>query len=103
MATKVLHLKRPRLFPVLDSLVVDLIGGPAYVKRPAELLLHLRDQGRANLTSLTAIKAELASQEQPFERSLVRILDALLWSSQPTAGIAAMLGAWEHRVRRRSG
>jgi hypothetical protein len=102
VATKVLHLKRPRLFPVLDSLVVDLIGGLAYVPRPARLLLHLRQQGRANLATLTAIKAELAAQDQPLERSLVRILDALLWSSHPTAGIAATLGDWEHRVRPRS-
>lgn len=103
VATKVLHLKRPRLFPVLDSLVVDLIGGLAYLQRPAKLLLHLREQGRANLTALTAIQAELAAQEQPLERSLVRILDALLWSSHPTAGIAATLSGWEHRIRPRSG
>lgn len=102
VATKVLHLKRPRLFPVLDSLVVDLIGGLAYVARPARLLLHLREQGRSNLETLLAIQAELAARDQPLERSLVRILDALLWSSHPAAGIAATLGDWEHRVRRRS-
>lgn len=103
VATKVLHLKRPRLFPVLDSLVIELIGGLAFVPRPAKLLLHLREQGRANLTTLTAIKADLAAQDQPLERSLVRILDALLWSSHPAAGIAATLGDWEHRMRPRSG
>ena len=102
VATKVLHLKRPRLFPVLDSLVIDLIGGLANVAHPAQLLLHLRQQGRANLETLLAIQAELAARDQPLERSLVRILDALLWSSHPAAGIAATLGDWEHLVRPRS-
>ncbi|HEX2766788.1 MAG TPA: DUF6308 family protein [Candidatus Limnocylindria bacterium] len=99
VATKVLHLKRPRLFPVLDSLVVDLIGGLGFVSRPSRLLIHLREQGRANLTSLTAIQRELADHPDRYERSLVRILDALLWSSHPTAGIAPGLKDWEHRIR----
>jgi hypothetical protein len=101
VATKVLHLKRPRLFPVLDSLGVDLIGGPAYVTQPGKLLSHLRAQGRANLATLTAIQEHLASQTTPYQRSFVRILDALLWSSHPTAGIAGTLGDWEHRIRPR--
>lgn len=101
VATKVLHLKRPRLFPVLDSLVVDLIGGAAYMSQPANLLAHLRAQGRANLAVLTAIQQHLASQTTPYQRSFVRILDALLWSSHPTAGIAGTLVDWEHRVRPR--
>jgi hypothetical protein len=99
VATKVLHLKRPRLFPVLDSLVVELIGGLAEVAHSARLLVHLREQGRANLASLAAIQRTLANHPARYERSLVRILDALLWSSHPTAGIAPGLTTWEHRIR----
>lgn len=102
VATKVLHLKRPRLFPVLDSLVVEQIGGLAYVKnQPARLLVHLREQGRRNLPVLRSTQAVLAAHRPPYERTLVRILDALLWSTHPTAGLASMLGRWEHTIRLR--
>lgn len=102
VATKVLHLKRPRLFPVLDSLVIEQIGGLAHVKRPARLLLHLREQGRRNLPALRAAQEYLAARRPPYERSLVRILDALLWATHPTAGLASMLGRWEHVLRLRA-
>lgn len=98
VATKVLHLKRPRLFPVLDSLVVDQIGGGG--RTPAELLTHLRRQGRANLDVLARVQGELDQLGWP--RTLVRICDALLWSTNPTAGLAAQFGAWEHVVRPRA-
>lgn len=92
--TKVLHLKRPSLFPVLDSLVIQQIGG---VGRPAiKLLDHLRSVGRTNLKALTTISAALTAVS--ILRTEVRILDALLWSSHPGAGLASKLGSWEHRV-----
>lgn len=102
VATKVLHLKRPRLFPVLDSLVIEQIGGLAHVKRPARLLLHLREQGQRNFPALRAAQKYLAARHPPYERSLVRILDALLWATHPTAGLASMLGRWEHVLRLRA-
>jgi hypothetical protein len=44
--SKVLHLKRPRLFPVMDSFVVQQLGvGSTLV---IEVLDHLRIVGRAN-------------------------------------------------------
>lgn len=101
VATKVLHLKRPRLFPVLDSLVVEQIGGLAYVKQPARLLIHLREQGRRNLPALRSTQAVLAAHRPAYDRTLVRILDALLWVTHPTAGLASMLGRWEHTIRLR--
>jgi hypothetical protein len=102
VASKVLHLKRPRLFPVLDSLVVEQVGGMAYVKQPARLLLHLRAQGRNNLTALRSVQQELAAHQPPYTRTLVRVLDALLWATHPTAGLASMLGRWEHVLRLRT-
>lgn len=98
VATKVLHLKRPRIFPVLDSLVLEQIGA---ISQPVTVLLdHLRAVGRSNLAQLTSIEAGLA--ESGYQRTLVRILDGLLWASHPDAGLAPKLGDWERVVRRRS-
>lgn len=95
VATKVLHLKRPRLFPVLDSLVAEQVGG---VGRPAMALLeHVRTIGRMNLDSLTRIAAALKTVD--IDRTEVRILDVLLWTSHPAAGLSGRLAQWEHRFR----
>lgn len=92
VTTKVLHLKRPRLIPVLDSYVVQMLGGappapevsPNAVAMTAIILIeHLREQGRANLPVLQAVQQHLAARG--IERTLVRILDALLWLSHPGA------------------
>ncbi len=95
VATKVLHVKRPGLFPVLDSLVLQQLGATESVA-PVAIVKHLRVEGRRNLDALRAIQAALRPAH---ERSLVRILDALLWSSHPAAGIAPVLGGWEHVLR----
>jgi hypothetical protein len=92
VATKMLHLKRPRLFPILDSLVVQMLGFAAPHNKSPEvraahgvrLVRHVREQGRRNLAVLEAVQAELAGDQ--IERSLVRILDAVLWASHPAAG-----------------
>jgi hypothetical protein len=74
VATKVLHLKRPSLIPILDSLVVEQIGG---VGRPAiDLLLHLRAEGQRNRFALRQVQASL--KQARITRTLVRILDTLL-------------------------
>lgn len=100
VATKVLHLKRPRLVPVLDRLVLEQLGGMP-TTAPIDLVHHLRSEGRANLEPLRAIQASLAARKadgRPIRRSLVRILDALLWATHPAAGLAPQLGRWEVRV-----
>jgi hypothetical protein len=87
-----LHLKRPRLFPVLDSLVAQMLGGTVAddapvgvrVARATELTTHVRREGRRNLAVLTELQRRL--DEAGIERSLVRILDAALWLSHPAAG-----------------
>lgn len=84
VATKMLHLKRPRLFPIIDGLVVQMLGGgisgdatsAVKAEQATRLILHLRVQGRRNLAALETIRIRLGQ-----ERSLVRILDAVLWSS----------------------
>jgi hypothetical protein len=103
MASKILHLKRPAFFPVLDSLVVEQIGGTS--EKPIELILQIREQGRANLRALGIIQAELKELEldgKPIVRTRVRILDALLWTSHPQTSLPPKeLNSWERVMRRR--
>jgi hypothetical protein len=104
VATKMLHLKRPRLFPVLDQLVADMLGAPISTEAPPDvraaqatrLVVHLRDQGQRNVGALRQIQNDLAAKK--LERSLVRILDAILWSSHPAAGFQAARRVFECRV-----
>jgi hypothetical protein len=94
VATKVLHLKRPSLFPVLDLLVVQQVGGVG--RAPIDLLLHLRAEALRNRLALYQVQTNL--QEMQISRTLIRILDALLWSSHPGAGITALTD-WERVIR----
>ena len=93
VATKMLHLKRPRFFPVLDDLVAQMLGinPPSSMRREQHvelahrLILHVRHEGRQNLKQLQEIRRALA--DEGISRSLVRILDAVLWFSHPAAGV----------------
>jgi len=100
VVTKVLHAKRPRLFPVLDALVAEQVGWRAGAG-PMTLLDHLRTEGRANLDVLQRTRERLASAG--YRRTLVRVLDAILWTSHPAAGLGPELGRWERRVQLREG
>ena len=95
VATKVLHLKRPSLYPVLDSLVLQQLGVTESVS-PISAIDHLRAEGQRNRDALLAIQGMLAETHR---RSLVRIMDALLWTSHPASGLSPMLPGWEHVVR----
>jgi Family of unknown function (DUF6308) len=93
VATKVLHLKRPRLFPVLDDFVAVMLGmnmpgdasTPRRVRIAVQLVDHLRAEGRRNIEPLRAIRAALA--DEGIDRPLLRILDAIVWFSHPAAGV----------------
>jgi hypothetical protein len=97
VATKVLHIKRPRLIPVCDSYVARTMGveflGSADL---LQLVLHLRKQGQANLEALHEIQVRLG--EIGIERTLVRILDALLWMRGKERGEYAVFAQWTHEV-----
>src|SRR5579884_1775132 len=75
-----------------DRLVVEMLGGTladdavpeVRAQLAANLMLHVRTQGIRNLDPLREIQSELARLD--FERSLVRILDAILWLAHPAAG-----------------
>lgn len=95
VATKVLHLKRPRMFPVLDRLVLDQLGVTESVP-PIKVIDHLRAEGRREIERLRTVQANVAD----YDRSLVRIMDVLLWASHPAAGLASALRGWQHVIRR---
>jgi hypothetical protein len=97
VGTKVLHFKRPSLFPVLDLLVVQQLGGVGQL--PIRLLLHLRAEAQRNRLALEQIQTEL--QQAHITRTLIRIWDALIWSSHPGAGIT--LTGWEQVIRSAGG
>jgi hypothetical protein len=93
VATKLLHLKRPCLFPMLDRFVAEMLGAAlpesgadeARAATAAALTLAIRREGRRNLKELRGVQARLA--EDGKRTSLVRIFDAVLWSSHPAAGL----------------
>lgn len=98
-STKLLHMKRPALIPVCDSFVQAQLGA-----RPstdlAEVVEYIRIQGRRNLNELLAVQAWLA--RMGMDRTLVRVVDALLWSTHPDSEfgpVPELLNAWaEHGV-----
>lgn len=92
--SKVLHLKRPALIPVLDSLIGQQVGWTLGVP-PIALIEHLRREGVANLEVLRAAQSHLRTLG--VERTLVRIFDALLWISHPAASLASRLDGWDRR------
>jgi hypothetical protein len=79
-STKLLHMKRPALIPVCDSFVQAQLGARPSMDL-AEVVEYIRVQGRRNLDELLAVQAWLA--RRGIERTLVRVLDALLWSTHP--------------------
>ena len=92
-ATKVLHLKRPHLVPILDRLVAEMMGvslpgSPTVSDRVAvgqRLAAAIRREGRRNIDVLGRIQAELAHDH--IKRPLIRIFDAILWFSHPAASV----------------
>jgi hypothetical protein len=92
-ATKVLHLKRPYLMPILDRLVAEMMGvnlpdNPSAAQRVArgqQLTAAIRREGRRNVQVLRRIQEELAAEG--VERTLIRIFDGILWYAHPAAGV----------------
>lgn len=93
-ATKLIHLKRPALVPVVDSFVAKAIGArlsaeastTTRVAQTRVILEHFRRVGVELRPQLEQVDAHLRSTG--LERSLVRILDCLIWCSEAEAWIA---------------
>ena len=89
-ATKILHMKRPNLIPILDSVVVDNYTWPlalaidsSVAHRPeplqgVEYCMIIKTDLDANMGALTRMRARL--EDAGIRLSLVRILDILLWT-----------------------
>lgn len=91
MSTKMLHLKRPRLVPVLDSLVVAQLRSPMPTT-PAKAVVvidHVRRVVNENSAVLQQIIDYL--RLHGVDRSPVRVLDALLWGSHQDSWIAPLM------------
>lgn len=81
-ATKVLHIKRPRLIPVCDSYVLRLMGIPGEDPASAVALIeHLRAIRGSLLPTLLDFQEKLGHRS--LDRTLVRIADGLIWGSYP--------------------
>jgi hypothetical protein len=97
VATKLLHLKRPALVPVCDSFVEWQLGARSSMDL-AELVEYIRSQGRRNIAELRAVQASLASRG--IDRTLIRVFDALLWSTHPASELGPvpdLLSDWATR------
>lgn len=91
VSTKMLHLQRPRLVPVLDSLVVAQLGSPMPTTpaKAVALIDHVRRVVHDNATVLRQIIDYLGLHG--VDRSPVRVLDALLWESHKDSWIAPLM------------
>ncbi|MFZ5854209.1 MAG: DUF6308 family protein [Chloroflexota bacterium] len=102
VTTTVPHIKRPELIPVLDSVVMQQIGMHESddVAVWVQAIAHVRAVSRDNLLALRTVREHLESKGI-HGRSLVRILDAFLWTASPGAGLFRRLEDWERVVRPR--
>lgn len=98
VATKMLHLKRPALFPVLDRLVVESLGArisstalPAIRADQALIVIeHLRGEMRRHREELVEIQNRLRAVG--IDRTTTRIMDGLLWMTHPASELAPLAG-----------
>jgi hypothetical protein len=103
VATKVLHVKRPRLIPVCDSYVLRLMGIPGQNAGSGlalvECLRTLRTQWTPPLQQL-----QRSLRDMGHDRSLIRIADAVMWSALDTerSRVNPSVGSerqWAHKRR----
>lgn len=81
-ASKVLHMKRPRLIPICDSYVLKLMAIPGNDGASGVALIqHLRTLRSVLLPTLRDLRGRL--RKRGFDPTLVRITDGLIWGSYP--------------------
>ena len=84
-ATKILHLKRPQLFPVLDSYVVQFLTAKTVSSSPRDSSLALktldvsREIIRTQLDEFTKLQTNMS--DLPISLTIVRLFDILCWST----------------------
>ena len=89
VATKILHLKRPKLIPILDSFVVKFLTGIDVQNVWDKLYLAeigvktidvIRKDIQTNLEAFTQLQKNLS--DLPIPLSIVRLYDILVWSTE---------------------
>ena len=84
-ATKILHLKRPELFPVLDNYVIQFLSGkiPSSSNRDTSLTIKCLDNTReiikTQLIEFTDLQRKIS--DLPINLTIVRLFDILCWST----------------------
>lgn len=84
-ATKILHLKRPALIPVLDNFVVQFLTrkSPSGTKRDINLALQCieitRDRIQSQIEEFTQLQTSV--QDLPIPLTIVRMFDILCWTA----------------------
>lgn len=89
VATKVLHLKRPEMIPIIDSFVAEFLLGiklqnitnkATLVQKAVECTNIIRRDIRRNLQAFTELREQLSNLPIPLTK--VRLYDILVWSIQ---------------------
>jgi len=84
-ATKILHIKRPGLIPIIDSSVAHALN----VAPPSEgaslegamiAIRLIRDMGQSQPDTVAAIGEGVGGLGLPYEPTAVRLLDGILWA-----------------------
>ncbi len=82
-ASKMLHLKRPKLAAISDMLTKRALGvsyNLSYVDQAMAVTDRVREVGLANKQLLCDLQEELAHQAEPIVLSRIRLLDILIWT-----------------------
>lgn len=89
VATKILHLKRPKLIPILDSFVVKFLTGidtgnvwnkQHLIEIAIKAMEIVREDIRENREVFIILQEKLSNLPIPLER--VRLFDILVWSTE---------------------
>ncbi len=84
-STKILHLKRPELFPVLDSFVVQFLTGKTLSSSQRDISLAIknldisRELIQTQIIEFTELQQSLG--DLPISLTMVRLFDILCWST----------------------
>jgi len=84
-ATKILHLKRPKLFPVLDSFIIQFLNGTTLTSSGRDIRLALksldisREIIQTQINEFTELQTSIGDLWIPL--SIVRLFDILCWSA----------------------
>ena len=87
-ATKILHLKRPNLIPVLDSLVINFLLGINISgidkRRQVEIGLQALDHIRKTIINQKSAFEKLAEETRdlPIQLTIIRLFDILCWTAE---------------------